>query len=259
MTRRPDLARRAALGAAVCLACLLPAEGTPPQAGPLEWDRTSQDLAARPGDPYARCAFQVTNRSAGDILITSIRASCGCTTASLPPLPARPFRLPAGKTASIPVTVDLRDKFGSIVKEVSVDTAAGRQVLTIRVEIPAPFQDEAVLDGRNDRPRNARIAMLDRQAVFRGGCSVCHAAPAAGKTGAALYAAACAICHDSPRRASAVPPLRNLTRRDAYFLESWIGKGREGSMMPAFGQRYGGPLSRPQIVSLMQYLEAGFR
>ncbi len=41
---------------------------------------------------------------------------------------------------------------------------------------------------------------------------------------------------------------------DANYWRSWIKFGREGSLMPAFMQDRGGPLSVEQIESLVNYL-----
>ena len=59
---------------------------------------------------------------------------------------------------------------------------------------PAPFN---VMP----RQRDLMAAQKDRQAVFRGNCAACHALPAVGRTGDALFAKACAICHISDHRA----------------------------------------------------------
>ena len=41
--------------------------------------------------------------------------------------------------------------------------------------------------------------------------------------------------------------------RDAAFWEKWIGEGKEGSLMPGFARKHGGPLSPEQIASLVEY------
>jgi len=101
-----------------------------------------------------------------------------------------------------------------------------------------------------------QLALTDRQAVFKGDCAKCHVEPAVGKTGVGLYQAACAICHDSQNRASMVPDLRHLKHpTDREHWIKWTSFGRPGSLMPAFAQSEGGPLTDAQIDSLASYLD----
>ena len=99
-------------------------------------------------------------------------------------------------------------------------------------------------------------ALADRQVVFKdAACAKCHAEPAKGKTdGQQLYAAVCGTCHDSPQRAALVTDLKALKHEtDSDYWKQWITYGRAGSMMPAFGDSQGGPLTQLQIDSLASY------
>ena len=100
-----------------------------------------------------------------------------------------------------------------------------------------------------------QLAMADRQAVFKNDCASCHVAPAVGKKGEQLFAAACSICHEAPHRATMVPDLHALkfTPTKDYW-HNWISNGKPGSLMPAFAQAQGGPLTDEQIESLAEYL-----
>ena len=106
---------------------------------------------------------------------------------------------------------------------------------------------------------NMELAKADRQAVFKGDCRSCHVDKGVAKLGKELYDADCGICHDSHIRAAMVPDLRapKTTRDQAYWV-NWITYGRPGSMMPAFGEKDGGPLSKEQIDSLVAYLSKEF-
>src|SRR5206468_12535259 len=98
-------------------------------------------------------------------------------------------------------------------------------------------------------------ALADRQTVFKGDCASCHAEKGKGKMGQELYAASCGICHDSAQRATMVPDLRvPRGSRDLSFWQKWIMEGKPGTMMPAFAQLHGGPLTQDQIDSLTVYL-----
>ena len=93
--------------------------------------------------------------------------------------------------------------------------------------------------------------------MARGECAKCHSEPTKDKTGKALFTTACGICHEAEHRASMVPDLRALkkpTTRD-YWLQ-WIAHGKADTLMPAFGQKAGGPLTEGQIESLVEFLAA---
>ena len=76
----------------------------------------------------------------------------------------------------------------------------------------------------------------------------------AQKTGAELFHTACGICHFAAPRASVVPDLLTAREpRDAAFWRKWISEGKEGTLMPAFAQAQGGPLTDQQIESLIEF------
>jgi mono/diheme cytochrome c family protein len=216
----------------------------------LVWSIKQQQTTASPGEEKVHFTFSLTNVSAGELTIYATAASCDCTVAKLP---MTPWKLPPGGGGQINVTMDLRGKQGVITKEVTVFTSKGNSLL----RVGAVILEAAAM---NDRLNNQKISAANRQAVFKNDCARCHAEPTAGKTGGALYAAVCAVCHDSPRRASAVPDLRALKEPTSLkFWRNWITDGKPGTMMPAFAQPPGGPLTKKQIDSLAEYLEKNFR
>ncbi|MGN6387506.1 MAG: DUF1573 domain-containing protein [Verrucomicrobiota bacterium] len=214
----------------------------------LAWDSVNKEYTAAPGEMSAHFSFSVTNISKQDVTINWVRPSCGCTVAKLPPTP---WKLTSGESGSIEFTVDLRGKFGTLSKYVTIDSSAGQKMLALRLTIPSPVVSNEI----DARTRNMRLAMADRQAVFKNDCATCHLTPTIGRTGEALYRAGCAICHDAPHRATMVPDLRALkvpTSRE--FWVQAITHGKPGSLMPAFAQSEGGPLTQAQIDSLADYL-----
>src|SRR6185295_2943645 len=108
------------------------------------------------------------------------------------------------------------------------------------------------------RMANQMAAAADRQAVFKGDCAKCHVEPAIGKMSAELYLAACGICHDpvGPHpRAQMVPNLKALNHPTDYaYWKQWIENGKTNSLMPAFSEANGGPLTAAQIESLAKML-----
>jgi hypothetical protein len=147
-------------------------------------------------------SFAFTNAAPGQVVIESVRTSCGCTVAKVPTLP---WVIPPGGDGEFSVTLDLRGKRGTVTKSVFVNTSMGTKPLTVRAIVPDNGTSGGSGGGMDDRLRNMQIALADRTAIFRGDCASCHATPATAKQGPALYLAACAICHDSHNRASMVP------------------------------------------------------
>ena len=186
------------------------------------------------------------------VTILSVRPSCGCTTAELPPVP---WRIPPGSNGQIKLTVNLQGKAGTLFKTVAVATDKGKKDLILRINIlPPPPMPELT-----EAQRNAGVmaSKVDRQAVFKGGCMNCHLKKIEGKYGQQLFDALCAICHEVKNRATMVPDLHNLpVPTTEEFWRTWITAGKAGSLMPAFATSQGGPLNDLQIASLSAYLNA---
>jgi len=217
--------------------------------GVLAWDGTAKEANVAANAAVANFVFSFTNVSTNPIVILSVRPSCGCTTAKLPPLP---WTLAPGTNGQIEATVNLAGKSGTLVKTLAVNTDKGSKTLLLKITIQ-PFVMPKMSEA--DRARNLKIATADRQAVFKGECASCHAQLGEGKYGKPLYDADCAICHESESRASMVPDLRAVkTPANFEFWRTWIAQGKPGSLMPAFSMADGGPLSDMQITSLAAYL-----
>jgi mono/diheme cytochrome c family protein len=225
---------------------------------PLKWDAELKEYASKPGEMTAPFTFWLTNVSSAEVLIKSVRTSCGCTVAKLP---AQPWHIPPGGTGPIDVTVNLAGKGGTISKGVTVESTVGIKMLTVKVNIARVAAGPVATMNDSDRLKNMQMALSDRQVVFKNQeCAKCHADPAKGKAaGMQVYAAVCGVCHDSHLRAALVPDLRNLNHpTDAEHWRKWITYGRPGSMMPAFADSEGGPLTRQQIDALVDYMVRAF-
>ena len=228
-------------------------QGTPPNQIPdsmIAWDSVNKDTTVPSGSAEAKFEFNLTNIASGPITITSVATSCGCTVAKLP---AQPWYLAPGSNGQISVTMNVLNKTGRITKIVTVNSDKGTKMLLVNTTI-LPGTGPAA-GGMGDRERNQQIATADRQAVFRGDCARCHVQPAQGKYGKDLYVAACGVCHESDHRATMVQNLHAIPQEtNADFWRNWITNGKIGTLMPAFAQAQGGPLSDAQIGSLVQYL-----
>ena len=221
------------------------AQPVQPAVHPLVWDAMIKEYTAQPGDTTNMFAFTVTNNSNTEIVINAVRPSCGCTIAALP---SNPWKLAPGASGTTYATINFAGKTGIVNKSLYVESTAGAQSLMIRVNIPEQTGD------MGNRVRNQQLALADRQAVFKGDCAVCHAAPTVGKLGEPLYHAACAICHAPEHRATMVTDLAVArTPRDAAFWTDWIANGRDKTLMPGFSKAHGGPLTDEQVLSLVAY------
>lgn len=219
----------------------------------LAIDAVAKEYTAKVGEDSCVFRFTVKNTSKAEVVVTQVRTSCGCTVAKLPD---QPWKIAPGAGGDIELIVDLRGKSGILVKTATIDTPTTFKVLTLKVTLPgrdAPATMEQM------RARNQQMAAVDRQAVFKGECAQCHVQPSLGQMGAALYLTACAICHDAEHRGSMVPDLRALNHpTDREFWRLLATQGKPGTLMPAFAAEHGGPLSAPQIDSLVDYLTTEF-
>jgi mono/diheme cytochrome c family protein len=218
--------------------------------GVLAWDELLKAADTTNGQDFVHFAFAFTNITDQPVTILSVRPSCGCTTAELPPTP---WVIPAGTAGEIKLAVNLAGKAGTVFKKTEVGTDHGKKDLMVRINIAPPPPPRMMSE--SDRAAAMALAKVDRQAVFKGDCASCHAPKSPNIYGAELYQSVCAICHDSEHRASLVPDLSALkVATSEEFWRTWISIGKPGSVMPAFAQSQGGPLTELQIASLAAYL-----
>lgn len=237
----------------------LSTNAAPPPPAPVEipksmlaFDSELQEATVKTGTAEARFTFSLTNVSTEEITITSVHTSCGCTVAQLP---ASPWLLAPGSNGQIHVTMNLASKSGVVFKSVTVTSDKGEKNLLVKTTILPP--EPASMSGNRDE--NQRIAKADRQAVFKDDCARCHVAPTKDRMGRDLFVAACGICHEAEHRATMVTDLHALKKETGpAYWRTWINLGKDGSLMPAFAQASGGPLSPEQVESLVDYLTVAF-
>lgn len=216
----------------------------------VTWDATDKAVTVNFGEPLAKYEFSLTNVSDAAVTVVAVSSSCGCTTAKVPPMP---WVIESGKSGQFAVNMNLAGKNGTVIKTVTVATDKGTKHLLVRTTIlPLPT---AAQMAPGSREVNQRLALADRQAVFKGDCATCHADVAKNKTGKELYVAVCGVCHEAEHRASMVPDLRIAKQeRNEEYWRNWVSNGKQGSLMPAFALPAGGILSDEQITSLVEYL-----
>ena len=215
----------------------------------IAWDAAQKEETVTSGQTEAHFKFNLTNVSPEVVTIHNVATSCGCTTAHLPPMP---WKLEPGTNGEINVTMNVAGKSGTVFKTVTVSTDKGSRQLMVKTIIVAPPAGQPAM---GDRERNQQLALLDRQAVFKGDCARCHVPAVEGQMGKALFDSTCAICHLAEHRATMVPDLhatKQGTGRELWRV--WVTYGKPGSLMPAFAKSQGGPLTEAQISSLVDYL-----
>ena len=223
--------------------------------GIFAWDGVQKSVTVSADKDFAPFSFSFTNITAANVVILNVKASCHCTTAQLPPMP---WTIPAGGVGQFTAKVDLNiaGHGGTLFKTINVTTDKGNKQLLLTVNI-TPAVVRQLTDA--ERQMGMQLAKVDRQAVFHGDCASCHANP---KTigslyGQRLYDSVCGVCHEAEHRASVVPDLSKLTvPTNLDFWRTWITYGKPGSLMPAFTQSQGGPLTDMQIGSIAAYLNA---
>jgi mono/diheme cytochrome c family protein len=219
----------------------------------LKWDAEIKEVSVTNGTPHAEFTFSLTNISKENIIISGVRTSCGCTVAKLP---EQPWKLIPGTNGEIHVTMNLANKFGLVTKTITVSTDEGTKMLFVKANIqPSPVSE------MGNRQINQKLALADRQAVFRGDCARCHTVTKdeSGKelAGRELYASVCGVCHEAEHRATMVPDLHRLPHDTSpEYWRTWIAHGKEGTLMPAFSEKNGGILNNAQIELLVAYLNA---
>jgi mono/diheme cytochrome c family protein len=220
----------------------------------LAWDAEKKQYNAQPTEANAHFTFYLTNVSSSEVMINSVRTSCGCTAAKLP---QTPWRMAPGQSGPIEVDMNIVGKRGVIPKSVTVDTSAGMKYLIVESHIADAATNTASM---SDRDRNQMLAKADPLAIFKGDCAKCHVEPTAGKMGKDLYASACSICHNAEHRAAMVPDLQDKYRSPMppEFWKLFVMLGKPGSLMPAFAREHGGILSQEQVASLVDYLVKDF-
>lgn len=233
----------------------------PPAQPPLEsyiaFDAVQKEVTVTNGTSDAHFTFNLTNISSGDVTINYVQPSCSCTVAKLP---SQPWKIAPKEGGQISATMGLSGvpPGGSKTKTLYVSSDKGNKTLLLKATVVAP--PSAMTE--EGRAMNQKMAMADRQTVFKGDCVRCHVDPAqdaAGnqKTGKDLYAAVCGVCHEAEHQASFVPNLRHLPQpTNREFWKNWITYGKPGTLMPAFAKSEGGILSDAQIDSLVAYLTA---
>lgn len=176
--------------------------------------------------------FEFSNAGEDDLIIEKAIASSGNTKA----IPGSK-RLKPGEKGSISVVLDMRGKKGIFSKTIDVytnDPITPVTTLTVKIAV-------------RDRIHMSQYKAME---IFAGDCRECHVDQGKGKNGWALFKADCFMCHNAGKNTS----LSTMSRKTADENLKAIRDGVEGTLMPGFTIKSGGPLDDNEIKSLIDLI-----
>ena len=187
--------------------------------------------------------FYIVNDSNHTIKIENAYATCGCTTPQLTNKILKPHQ-----KSLLKITVDTTMKTGNITKSVFV----------ICDEKTNPKLEVKLLMNVKDPHKNLTKEKMAK--IFTSEkCNTCHVLRGTGLFGQKLYNADCAMCH-GPKAEGAVGPKLFGPYYDEKFKQKMTTITSKGSpnviTMPGFLVDNGGPLSKEQIDSIIEYLSS---
>ena len=201
---------------------VLPPPSLPGLDGLIAFDAERKEVSVPNGTPQAQFTFNLTNISAEVVTITTVSTSCGCTVAKLP---ESPWKIAPGSNGQISATMNLAGKSGISIKTLTVNSDKGPKLLYVQATI-LPADATALPISPMDREANQKLAIADRQGVFKADCATCHVTPTKGLFGQPLYAKACGICHEAEHRATMVTDLHTLKYPTTPEIwKNWIMHG----------------------------------
>jgi mono/diheme cytochrome c family protein len=203
----------------------------------ITFEKTTHDFGQMKSTEKKDYTWIFHNDGDQPLEIHDIKAACGCTVTTMDNK-----IIQAGSSGELKVTFDASDYSGSVRKSIAIatnDPANPRFLLTV-------VADVTMVEKKRDESGHPAIK---GQSMFYGDCAECHAAPAAGRSGADLYAVACAMCHGDRGQGGSAPDLRSPPDP-----ETTLTYGAPNPKMPGFSDMMGGPLTAEQIRSLVELI-----
>lgn len=237
----------AAMMLASCASGSQKAADTPAKAGPkIDFDREKIDLGKVEASAQVPCSFTIFNHGAAPLRISEAKSECGCTTTGFKGCVLKP-----GSSTPLNIIVDTTLKQGSITKDMLVYSDDPERPVA-RLFISMNVKDE---HGKLTKAERTKIFTSER-------CTSCHVDEGVGQFGKELFEADCAMCHRRQESGILSGPVvedNSAAMRNAKYIEhvrKVISEGsRSNASMPGFLAENGGPLSKEQIDSLVDYLK----
>ncbi len=130
--------------------------------GELKWDRDRVELKPDAMDTFAEAKFGFVNAGKESVTIESLKASCGCTTPSLPKMTFAP-----GERSEVVARFDLTGRRGLQTKTVNVQIQGQKEpvVLTLAVSIPDMLKINPPLvvweQGESGKPKTVSLQAME--------------------------------------------------------------------------------------------------
>lgn len=236
-----------ALAARVAAPAISSAAEEPAPAAKIRFETVTHDFGAVRSDTKVQYRWAFSNVGNAPLRILGLKPSCACTATAVDDRP-----VPPGGQGFIDVTFDPVGQSGVVKKSLVVTSNDPSQKVVI-LRMTASVTPAVLVAPTTGHPP------ISGQSMLFGSCASCHAAPAAGKNGEALYAAICAMCHGKEGSGGRAPSIREasyLRARDDRALAEAIAYGTTNPKMPGFGDSMGGPLTPAQVESLVKLLRA---
>lgn len=124
-----------------------------PNAAKLNFKEETYDFGEVPEGPQVTHEFKFTNTGKEPLVLTNVRASCGCTTPSWPKEPVLP-----GKESAILVTYNTQGRPGNFSKSITItsNSDSPNKVIYIKGEVvkaepekSVPFEQPSMLAPKN--------------------------------------------------------------------------------------------------------------
>jgi hypothetical protein len=112
-----------------------------PNAAKISFKADNYDFGTVVEGPQVTHDFKFKNEGKEPLILSNVRASCGCTVPTWPREPILP-----GKEAVISATYSTSGRVGSFTKTITVESNAseGSKVVTIRGEVIKPEDDKSI-------------------------------------------------------------------------------------------------------------------
>ena len=246
---------RAAAGVLVCCAAGTVLADAPASGPRIAVDTADFSFGRLPNDRAVEHVFKVSNAGDKPLVITRVQTSCGCTAAMMESSVIDP-----GKSGRLRVQFNPKGQKQVVSRTVTVhsnDTVQPALQLRISAEVvPAGEEKKATPTPRRAHPAQPRL-------TFAGACLKCHGPRSASEVGEKLYLSTCACCHGPNGEGVRLgdkeligPALRltSMTVKSAAGLQQVIAAGTGHPFMPGFGREYGGPLTEPQVKSVVEHI-----
>jgi len=199
----------------------------------IQFDTLEHDFGKVEEEDILECTFNFKNVGDAPLIIERVVPSCGCTTSVVSLSHLKP-----GEAGRITAKINTSGKKGLIKKHISVFSNDNRNPQVI-LSIAA----------------NIIYHKTEGKTIFDPECTSCHVEPGKGKLGGELYKAICAYCHGHGEDGKSALGLLEMGVKEENCIERAITDGIPRSPMPGFSKKHGGPLSKDEITSLVEYIK----